>query len=1538
MNTQQYGKIFLLVLLAVQISTAATFRVAQDGSAAYKTVQSAIDAAQAGDIVQIEDLAVYEEQVTIDSTKSGLILRSLNPTSSRKPVIKFQDTKTVLPKTYAQSQHKDSINFDQNGALRVLHARNVIIDGIKVDGGGAYPWEWEGVWEQKYALFHGNAAITLWVAGDVVVRNCDLTNAYFGINVKDRNEGGIFANANPADLDTWNIVPLAGFGRTGNHTIENNRIHHNSFGMFFESVWDQGSVIRYNLFYENHHTKTVAAKVAGFASEGGNQPGGALFFKDHMLSPLAIYNNTFWHNRATFVANWQVGGPHLIFNNIIAQPDTIANVHQDISRKFPSRMHHTLYATQGQRPGRRTQDYYIGMRDPGDGSHIDTSVKVTAYDQVRVMNGMDKVEIEGQRVTVQVQTSEGLVDTSFFVDWAIQPGARITTPFGRNSTVRWFEMKFLSTDTASPDFLVPDWDDPDVEKLVLDQGWPDAGILDADGSPADLGAIPKAGRASSNVVIRAVKPVIVNGSSATIDFDVLGLEKASLSDLKIKYIRWIKNVPYKKDSFGPEFDTIGAGDVVSVTAPNTPIRMGSNSLTIDIKKALGANEHYAFFELILEGKNADGETELTSVGFIPYRKVDYEFIVKVLDFATGKIELDSVKAGEMVKISITPRSVGGTTFNNEVAPCTLTLSSGYVIYTEQGDTLMVKAVKGTLIKEGYFTRVPSSGYDRISVNGAYGKQIFLGNSKSIRILPGEPDKVTFQDPPSNGFAIIPGFFNDGAIKVEDKFGNAVGKGVQVKIRSTKPAIGDVLKDDGSPAEGADVVSITDSTGIAFFDAIVTDGDKGDTIPLVATLTVNSATDNTKLIVGNKKPKFFILYGDTAKYDISEVIEGCAGVKFPVTIIASHQGDSIITSLNNDFTIDLPSGIAAYATESNDDTVRITSSVLVNGKAKIWIKSTSGQHSNKKITITGKSDNTIIANTRGGIYFNFCGPVIDKAAYFANNGEGRVDRLEIWYKEELKESEIPDSLQLYWPEDQPGFLRVVKKSDISLDTSDKHHLIVNISPKFDPQVTFTNKTRLGTSFWNDPNQPDAATAKNPFSISDSVGPVLTYAKVVEKLKGGNDTMFIRFSESVHPDVVKGITLVLVKKDGEKINMDILEADRLNDTIRIIVKDLEGKSPNVGDSLKILHSGTIEDQYHNKAHPDNLPVPLKLKLVPPNIKHAYYLDSDGDGIIDSVYVKLDKFVSRDIIGATCVWNDGNNTTSALGKAEIGHNPQDSNMLCIYVNGKFRSNEVKTAGAMMVNLTISDFDQGAISAPVADSAAPVVTDAEYCPGNYVDGNFAPDTLKITFSEETNYAVSAHFPFNFYQKETNTPYTIKLQTSPRKSTNGYDFIVFDNNSIQGVRYPEKGDLVHINTAQEQITFHDGHNYQDNKNNRKVPLKVKGVPTQISVKAGPNPFVSDLQEVTFFITPKAKMVENVDVKSTVVIYDQMGNKLWQESGISADRPDREIHLKWNGKNLKGRKVGQGSYLAKVITWYGDMNSSKQKNVTDITIGVRQNK
>lgn len=731
----QYGRLVLPLLLAAQFSMAQkTLIVAKDGSAAFTSIQNAIDQAEPGDIIQIEDLSIYEEQITIDSTKSGLILKSKNPASLKKPVIRWQDTKNQLPKNYNQSQYLDSINYYKNGALRVLRARNVIINGIKVDGAGAAPFEWENVWSSKDPLFHGNSAITLWGCAGVVIRNCEISNAYFGVYVWGGIEGGIFANPNQADtgLESFSIAPMSRFGQTGNHIIEDNRIHDNSWGVFFESAWDQGSIIRYNLFYENHHTNSVKDLMQSFL-DGMNQLGGALLFKDVMLSPIAIHNNTLWHNHTSIAGHWHAGAHFLVFNNIVAQPDTQYDEIMSMDPVFVNRMHHCLYAAQYGFQTRK-QQYHIGMKDP-EGDYVESMVTITGVGNILVMKGMDKVEVEGKKVIVHIDLSTGPVDTSIFAEWVIQPGAKIISPFGTNSTVRWFEMKFLSTDTNSPDFLVPDWNDPDVERLVLDQGWPEAGIIDADGSIADLGAIPKGGRASFNTVIHATNPVIVDGTNANVTFDLLGIGKESLNNLKIKYIRWIKNIDFVKNVFGTSgVSIIPATSIVAVTVSGEPLKMGTNDIQFSIPARL-SNEQFAFLEMIIEGKNLEGKTELSSVGFIPYRKLDYLFEVKILDYATGKIELDEIKEGELVKLSITPKKADGVLFDSAVSICNLNLHSGFVLHTAQGDTLKIQEVLGNQVTDCYFAKSPSNGFDRVSVSGSYEANAFLGSSKSIRILP-----------------------------------------------------------------------------------------------------------------------------------------------------------------------------------------------------------------------------------------------------------------------------------------------------------------------------------------------------------------------------------------------------------------------------------------------------------------------------------------------------------------------------------------------------------------------------------------------------------------------------------------------------------------------------------------------------------------------------------------------------------------------------------------------------------------------------------
>ncbi|NLE01250.1 MAG: hypothetical protein GX640_15395, partial [Fibrobacter sp.] len=377
-----------------------------------------------------------------------------------------------------------------NGALRLLNVRGVTVNGIKVDGGKRFPFGYPAVWNHRDPLFHGNAALVMWKTGDAIVKNSEFVNAYFGICIDDQNLGGIYANANPADIQPWQVIPLSGFDKTGNHLIEYNRIHDNSWGLFFDCTWNLGSTLRYNLFYENHHDDTTATLVKKLP-DGYNQPGGAILFKDIMLTPLAIYNNTFWHNYVELGAHWRAGTQHLIFNNIFAEPyeyyitnKIFPNPYAAIDTKFANRMHNCIYACHEKKPGRRTVTYKDSMVDPDKNNYVYAESTFTCNDdQIRIMNGLDKPQVSGINFDLIFNLSSGVAKKTVTLDWAVLPGA-IMLDFPEEANVRWYEIKFKSYDPSNPDFLTPDWNDSLVKELVLDKGWD--GTVDRDGTPADL--------------------------------------------------------------------------------------------------------------------------------------------------------------------------------------------------------------------------------------------------------------------------------------------------------------------------------------------------------------------------------------------------------------------------------------------------------------------------------------------------------------------------------------------------------------------------------------------------------------------------------------------------------------------------------------------------------------------------------------------------------------------------------------------------------------------------------------------------------------------------------------------------------------------------------------------------------------------------------------------------------------------------------------------------------------------------------------------
>jgi hypothetical protein len=748
--------------------TGGVLTVGKEVPADYTTIQAAVNAARPGQVIQILDTEVYEEQVTIDGRetspwpgvtggKNGITIRYTPPAGTAqnsnfaRPTIRYRDINNTSPRSVAEAQivgerPGTSGNYETNGALRIIRAGGVTIDGIAVDGISAYPFGASSVWCPSAAgicspLFHGNAAITLVVASDAVIRNCDIKNAYFGINVKDRNPGGVFGNPNPDDHDV--TIPLSAFGKAGSHLFEYNRVHNNSVGFFFESAWDLGSTIRYNLIYNNFHTPATSAAITINKSD---QNAGAFLFKDMYLTPIAIYNNTFYNNTGNFQGNWQIGGQHLIFNNIFSKsnPSDNPSSYMTIDGMFPNRMHNSVFSAN------YATSPMVFMCLSGFNCAANTEVAPRGC-------FVDSVKIVGFNTITGTPTSLTYCNSpsaSENVD-IVKPGALIpedqesssslTIPASAN--VRWLQTEgwtrssgsldtlFLSLNETSPGFLVPKWDHPDVINFIKNKGWADAGIRNADGTLADLGAIPSSG-ASTQAAIARIKPVNVvkvSGTTATLDFS-LNVQSGAFNNPRIKLLRWVSPLPNNIDSWANSFTVIPVSSISTITPPSAVLTAGGNKLNVTLPAALDTTNMYGFFEMVVEGIDASGNTVSSDVGFLPYRQYDdgdyslnIEFFPPVGPI-TAATRITAVNAGDPVRMRVTALKGDEEFTTGSLRNVNFTLASNAAarMYSLSDDAPFTSVSSMAVPAATYMVYFTHAGNELVTASGAYvgGTQAF----------------------------------------------------------------------------------------------------------------------------------------------------------------------------------------------------------------------------------------------------------------------------------------------------------------------------------------------------------------------------------------------------------------------------------------------------------------------------------------------------------------------------------------------------------------------------------------------------------------------------------------------------------------------------------------------------------------------------------------------------------------------------------------------------------------------------------------------
>ncbi|GBU20211.1 hypothetical protein R80B4_00087 [Fibrobacteres bacterium R8-0-B4] len=1050
----------------------------------FTTVQEAVNAARPGQVIEIMDVAVYEEQVTIDGRgewnsksewdqknqgpikavmggKNGITIKYAPPVGARlfgnhdRPTIKWKDTQNTSPRDYAESQKEGQLpgqsgNFETNGALRILWAQGVTIDGIKVDGGEMAPFENKAVWSNKYPLFHGNAAITLAVAGGTVIRNCDITNGYFGINVKDRNTGGVFGNPNPADNDK--TIPLSGFGKVGNHLFEYNKIHNNMTGMFFESSWDLGSTIRYNLIYSNIHTTSVLPAL----ENPSNAVGGAILFKDVKYTPVAIYNNTFYNNTGNIMGGWKVGAPHLLFNNIFGKPSYNVGTQPPNSvgnamfeHRFPLRMHNTLFSATAEL---KSEKRYINQcRRPGD---------YTVTPQVPEISGQELMGITQVRISnnipnpptgpTQVECIGPLAGTTVTATDFIAPGGLLTgTLFSRDANIRWLETTksvdgtedlFVSTTPTSADFLKPKWDHPLVVKYIKGQGWKDIGMKNSDGSVADIGAISWTGKALA--VEARVKPsnvVLVNGTNAKASFFV-SVDGGQMNNAKINFLRWVAPLPTEPaEPSGNAAPPVTS--IIKLTNPTTAVTVnGNNTMTFTIPNlpdltAADSAGQYGFFEVVVTGKDASGNDVVSDIGFLPYRKLEHTLKMTVHQ-GNSTTPVTEVKAGEPYRLHVVPCK-GSDPANcgsysdgplNEISYELQSDAAAFMYYadgsnkdkpfTQDGPSPSANMTSSGKDYTVYFTRagketIMGSGVAPIGGSNSGNRLVFLG-TLDITVKPGAPAKVVFTDPiPSsqlgnaNPPVIYRGVDRPVTVEVQDKYGNPVDVQVPVTIAVTdKPELADIAVKQ---------VNTAGTTGVATFIVKTSStAESGKVFEMTATFNYNSVSgsDKGKLRVGRALDRLEVFYSDNgsgkawqAYFDPSVPIDTVAGAWAQITVKVV-VGDSVNTSSPGKFVLVSPSDnnlVFSKTAGGASDTVF----PLIAGVATFWVSTASGANrdiDNAGITVSALSandpdavDDFIRPGGRQNIYFRVPVTAIEYAIVYGD-GQGRPDSLRIQYLE------------------------------------------------------------------------------------------------------------------------------------------------------------------------------------------------------------------------------------------------------------------------------------------------------------------------------------------------------------------------------------------------------------------------------------------------------------------------------------------------------------------------------------------------------------
>jgi fibro-slime domain-containing protein len=520
-----------------------------------------------------------------------------------------------------------------------------------------------------------------------------------------------------------------------------------------------------------------------------------------------------------------------------------------------------------------------------------------------------------------------------------------------------------------------------------------------------------------------------------------------------------------------------------------------------------------------------------------------------------------------------------------------------------------------------------------------------------------------------------------------------------------------------------------------------------------------------------------------------------------------------------------------------------------------------------------------------------------AAMYADNGYGRADRAEIYFRDTLKKQ--PDSIIIAWPSliDR----KIFTGGSILSYSDNKRHLTVKLGTVY-PEVTttYSGSDKLGVFYSLDTSFSNPLSVI-PFKIADSIGPLITDASFSERTAAGPDTFLLRFSEVIIDSSCIGKSLLLIKP-AALCTLTIIDIVSTGNTFRVLTNPLNGISVAQGDSIRLYPEGPVSDIYGNRPHSKNRPVALTIRKKPPEIKNAFYSDVNSDGTVDKVTVYFDKNIDLKSISGKVAFRSVN--SSLLSENRVQHLPGTQSAITFDIRDAFSSSvDGLTSGNMDIAIIFNEYPGYTASHFVNDSAAPVILDAYFSEERKPVGtDNASDTLVITFSEDIQ-DINVEQPFLFKPSvPSNSAYKLFLSSSGHTNTKYF----FRVNKIEGGGYPEENDSVFINPIGSVTDLFK--NVQTNENNRRALLRIRYVSLEFSLTIGPSPFDPAKERLVITVDPKLKNTNSISIRSEIMIYDCLGTCLFRH----IEDNNKIIKCTWNGTNRKGRRAGVGTYLLTV--------------------------